>query len=266
MLLTASDFAAEGESKSILPDENLASAVRQFVFEKRDNAEPLVEGDLASIAIIQAPDKGIRSLAGLEKAVSPASLDIGLNDVTDLSPLTGMDRLQFLNAGRNEIQDLSPLAPVTALQYLELSANRIRDLKPLAGLTNMSALYLSTNYISDITPLSGMKKLSSLYLQNNALRSIKGIEELRGLNSLNLSGNEISDLTPLKELNNLYYLFLENNRIEDLGTLVEMAENDKEGRFAPFLNLYLAGNPLSDKAKNEQIPRLKELGVRVKSS
>ena len=38
---------------------------------------------------------------------------------------------------------------------------------------------------------------------------------------------------------------------------------EKENRFAPFLRLYLAGNPLSDKAKQEQLAELKKAGVRI---
>src|SRR3569623_709992 len=142
LFLTVFTAAAADQPKPLFADENLEKAVRKFVYDKRDNDKPLVEADLSSISIIQAPAKGISNLAGLEKCDSLASLDIGRNSVTDLSPLKGMDRLQFLAAGRNEIEDLTPLASVTALQYLERSANRIRDLKPLAGLTNLSAVYL----------------------------------------------------------------------------------------------------------------------------
>jgi Leucine-rich repeat (LRR) protein len=259
-------LAAEDAPKAIFQDKNLEEAVRKFVFEKRDNDKPLVEADLTNISIIQAGGRGISSLAGLEKCESLASLDISRNDVSDLSALSEMDRLQFLNAGKNEIEDISEIAFVTALQYLELSANRIRSLKALAGLTNLSALYLSTNYISDVGPITQLPRLSSLYLQRNQIRSIEGIGKLRWLNSLQLNDNEISDLSPLKGCNNLYYLFLENNKIEDLSPLIEMAEADKERRFAPFLNLFLKGNPLSEKAKTEQIQKLKDLGVRIKSS
>ena len=260
------NFAQEDAAKELFPDKNLERAVRKFVFEKRDNDKPLVESDLSSISIIQAPNRGITSLEGLEKCETLASLDIARNDVSDLSALVKMDRLQFLNVAKNEIEETSKIGEIKALQYLELSANRVRDIKPLANLTNLSALYLSTNYISDISPITKLPKLSSLYLQKNQIRSIEGIGNLKWLSSLQLNDNEITNLSGLKGCNNLYYLFLENNKIEDLAPLVEMVEADKERRFAPFLNLFLKGNPLSDKAKNEQIPKLKELGVRVKSS
>jgi hypothetical protein len=48
---------------------------------------------------------------------------------------------------------------------------------------------------------------------------------------------------------------------------VAAAKADAEGakRWAPYLRLYLAGNPLSDAAKTAQITALKGYGVRVES-
>ena len=39
-----------------------------------------------------------------------------------------------------------------------------------------------------------------------------------------------------------------------------------ERRFAPYLRLYLAGNPLSDAAKAEQLAELKKIGVRLEDA
>jgi hypothetical protein len=48
---------------------------------------------------------------------------------------------------------------------------------------------------------------------------------------------------------------------------VAWAKADAAGpqQFAPYLELYLAGNPLSEKARTEQLAALKALKVRVKS-
>ena len=47
--------------------------------------------------------------------------------------------------------------------------------------------------------------------------------------------------------------------------LVKAAKADSDGpkRFAPYLRLYLAGNPLSDDAKKAQLDALKAAGLRV---
>ena len=59
-------------------------------------------------------------------------------------------------------------------------------------------------------------------------------------------------------------MMIERNRIKDLKPLVEAAKADAAGpkQFAPYLRIYLAGNPLSDAAKSAQLDALKAAGVR----
>ncbi len=248
----------------IFLDKNLEGAVRKFVFEKRDNDKPLVEADLVNLSTIQATGQSITNLAGLEKCVNLASLDLANNKVASLAPLKGLSKLQYLNVANNQIADLSSISDVRALQYLELTRNKVKDIKALGGLTNMASLYLAGNQIADVSVVSKLTKLASLYLENNKIKSIPPLKDLRGLMSLSLSGNGISDLGPLNGITP-YHLFLENNKIRDLASLVLMAKADAEGpqRFAMFLNLYLKGNPLSAKAKGEQLKALKDIGVRL---
>jgi Leucine-rich repeat (LRR) protein len=117
--------------------------------------------------------------------------------------------------------------------------------------------------VEDITPLTDLRRLASLYVDDNRLRSIDGVGKLRGLSSLSVSGNRISDLRPLAGLDSLQLLFLERNRIQDLAFLIEWAKGDKEQRFAPFLRLYLDGNPLGSTARKSQLDELRKMGVRL---
>ena len=99
--------------------------------------------------------------------------------------------------------------------------------------------------------MAGLSKLWSLYLDGNQIEDLKPLTGLKNLDSLDLRGNAVADLAPLKELTEWKYLFLDNNKVTDLKVLIEMGKADKEGsqRFAPFWNVYLSGNPLSDEAK-----------------
>jgi internalin A len=256
--------AAFGEGSTnavVFKDKNLEKAVRRFVIMKKDTNEPLTENDLVNLSTVQGTGMEISDLSGLEKCLSLASLDLAKNRIKDLTLLKGLAKIQYLHLADNQIEDVSPLAEIKALQYLELSNNRVKDLKPLSGLTNMASLYLSGNLITDVKPLLEMRRLSSLYLDDNKVKNIDGLDRLKGLSSLSLKNNGLSDIAPLEALNNLYYLFLEGNRIRDLTPLINAAKKDFEGqkRFAPFLNLYLKGNPV----KSSQKSRLKEYGVRL---
>ena len=85
------------------------------------------------------------------------------------------------------------------------------------------------------------------------------------LSLLDLNDNQVEDLASLSGQTDLKILMLERNKITDLGPLVKAAQADAQGpkRFAPYLRLYIDGNPLSDAAKSDQLAEFKKAGVRV---
>lgn len=249
-----------------IPDKNLEAALRSLVFEKKDDPKKeLTEEDLNKIFIMQAKGKGIKDLTGLEKCLNLQLLDLANNEVADLAPIKGLTHIQSLDLSQNKITDLAPLTGLAALQYLHLGNNQIANVTPLSGITKLSALYLPNNKIADVAPLGKLTGLVSLDLGSNQVASIASLETITGVTHLKLNDNQIADPAPLAKFNRLSMLFLERNKLTDLAPLVASAKADAEGekRFAPFLRLYLTGNPLSDDAKNKQLAELKKLGVRV---
>ena len=246
-LITTPGLIAQEEKKeekpkpqSVFKDKALEEGVRKFVFAKRYNKEPLVEGDLIHLSTIKVTNAGIKDLK----------------------------RIQYLNLAKNKIEDISPIAGLTALQYIELSNNRVKDLKPLEKLSNMRSLYLSNNRISDFSPALKLTKLWSLYLDHNQITKLDGVAALKGLTTLSAGNNEIADLGPLNGLTRLHFLFLENNKVTKLDSLVSMAGADYKGpkNFAPFLRLYMKGNPIDGAADSRlQFARLMKFGVRVQT-
>ncbi len=257
----ASPVAGEG----IFPDKNLETVVRQYVFEKRNNEEPLTEKDVENIAIVVGKGKGIKDLTGLEKCYSLAQLDLENNEISDLSAIRELTNLQSINLAKNKIEDISSLSELTKVQYLHLADNQVADLNPVEKMQNMRSLYLSNNRLEDVSTVGKLPRIWSLYLDGNQVKDIKPLSELKWLSSLDLTGNGIEDIKPLASLTELKYLFLEDNQVSDLSVLVEMAKKDSEGdqRFASFWNLFLAGNPLSDEAKGAQVEEIKRLGGKV---
>jgi hypothetical protein len=84
---------------------------------------------------------------------------------------------------------------------------------------------------------------------------------------LKLSDNAIADISPAIKHPPQSVLLVERNKIADLAPLVSAAKADAEGpkTFAPFLRLYLEGNPLSEAAKTDQLAALKAAGVRIEN-
>lgn len=257
---------AEAPARPPVPafaDKNLEAAVRAVL--QHATAKELTDGDLANVYFLEAPGANIANLKGLEKCKNLALLKLTRNQITDLAPLKELTNLQSLDLAGNKISDLTPLAGLTKLQYLELSHNRVSDLAPLSGLTSLASLYLTDNQIQDIAPLSNLSKLASLSLGKNHIHDISPLAKVTSITTLELKDNQISDLTPLAKQTELSLLMLENNKITDLTPLMNAAKADYEGpkRFAPYLRLYVSGNPLSDAGRTSQLATLRGYGVRV---
>ncbi|MGQ0634447.1 MAG: leucine-rich repeat domain-containing protein [Planctomycetaceae bacterium] len=249
----------------LIPDKHFEAAVREMVFEKKNNSAELTEDDLKKIYILKAPGKGIQDISGIEKCVNLLELNLAKNAIADASPLKQLKGIQSLDLSHNKIVDLTPLSQLVALQFLELSDNQIVSVEPLAKLERLSALYIAGNRISDPTPLSSLARLWSLDLARNQIGEIKGLANLGGLSLLKLSDNHIVDLSPLNRPLSVGTLLLERNKISDLTPLLAAVKADAAGekRFAPFLRLYLAGNPVCGESAQKQIEAIKAAGVKV---
>ena len=96
-----------------------------------------------------------------------SGLDLGGNQIRDITPLAGLTQLRDLGLWENHIPDISPLAELSNLIRLNLKNNVISDVSPLAGLINLESLELEDNLISDISPLDGLAENISISWGNN---------------------------------------------------------------------------------------------------
>jgi uncharacterized protein (TIGR03067 family) len=248
----------------VFTDKNLEQAVRQVLQEPQGE---LTHEKLQNLYILEASGKKISKLDGLDKCKNLLLIKLSKNQIVDLTPLKDLTNMQSLDLSANKIADIAALKGLTKLQYIELSNNQITKVDPLSGMTSLSALYMSGNQISDLSPLSGLAKLSSLSLPQNQIKDVGPLAKVTKLSLLDLNDNQIEDVTPLAKQTEISMLLLERNKIADLTPLVTAAKADAEGqkRFAPYLRLYLKGNPLSEAAKSSQLPALKGFGVHIES-
>ncbi len=117
---------------------------------------PITAAALAALTKLEARDLGIVDLTGLEYATGLTLLDVGPGAVT---------RDPWTNS--NDVSDLSPLSGLTALTWLDLAGNSVEDVTPLSGLTRLAVLIVEVNKIQDMRSLSGLTKLRELYMGYN---------------------------------------------------------------------------------------------------
>ena len=169
-----------------MPDENLRRAIKSKL---KLGDIPLEIAHLQQLVDLVGIGEGIASIMGLEHAVN----------------------LRFLHIAPSDISDLTPLAGLENLRVLKLYGNRISDITPLAGLISLEVLQLQVNQISDISRLVGLTGLQELNLGNNLLTDISSLQALVNLKTLRLRGNQILDFTPLLNLTKLESLDIQYN-------------------------------------------------------
>ena len=213
-----------------IPDANLRAAIAAELG-KAPNA-PITPDEMATLTVLEARDQGIRDLTGLEFATNLELLDLGENHETRINS--------------NDISNLSPLSGLTNLWWIGLSLNSISDLSPLASLNNLAVLYLWGNNISDLSPLASLNNLAELYIWGNSISDRLAAFELdQPGRAMWLSANSISDLSPLASLNNLAWLGLGGNSISDVSPLSGLTN---------LTGLYLGSDNQQIRTVNSQPP------------
>ena len=227
-----------------IPDPNLRAAIAEALGKSPNT--PITAEEMATLEAVTAHDKGIRDLTGLEYATNAFWFHFARNQISDLSPLAGLENIAGLTLPDNQISDLSPLSGLINLQHLSIYQNpeitglsaltgltklqhlslvgssKISDISPLADLINLKWIVMWGSPISDLSPLVGLTNLEHLDICGSNTSDISALSKLTGLKELYLFSNDISDVSPLSGLTNLTRLNLRQNRISDVSPLAAL--------------------------------------------
>jgi len=179
---------------------------------------------------LNARNLSIGDLTGLEACSSLTELNLGQNQIVDLSPLAGLTNLVHLDVGFGS----DPLQNPDEFDPMQTGTNLISDFSPLAGLVNLEYLNLMGNTgITSIAPISTMDSLTQLWIGSSPLTDFSPLldvaDTLMFLGDVNC-GLQQSDLTIINSLTNL----------QGLGIIVEPAISDISGLTGLNLSIVLA--------------------------
>jgi Leucine-rich repeat (LRR) protein len=169
---------------------------------------------MLGLTYLDARQRGIVDLIGLEHATNLTSLDLHNNEISNLSELSEMTMLTTLLLHRNQISDLWPLSNLTNLTTITLQHNQITDTSALLALTDLKFLSLEFNQIDNLSGLSEMTMLTTLPLHRNQISDLWPLAKLTNLTSITLQHNQISDISPLSAMNSLTSLNLYSNPLD----------------------------------------------------
>ena len=278
-----------------IPDSNLRAAIAEAL---NKSPNEITETDLARLTRIDADERGITDLTGLEHATRLERIEFRNNSISDLSPLKDLTRLNNIKLRGNNITDVSPLANLTNVDWLGLEQNAITDLSPLRRLIKLNGIGIDGNPVSDVSPLASLISLERLnawrtpitdfsalanlprlrWIEFGNDRLISAIPTLKGLKALErleIHGCNISDLSSLTELIQLEWLELVNNLISDVSPLAQLTDLKILNLDANIISdpsplaaltdlevLYLENNAISDVSSLSGFKNLERLDLR----
>lgn len=165
------------------------------------------------------------------------ALDIGHNDLTDISFLQYLPKLRVLILACNEhLRDISVLSQLKDLEYLELFSCNIRDISALKDLDRLMDLNISYNPITKYAVLNEMPNLKRLWIPQSGVPCYG--EEFRQLQE------DLPNTLIMNKGHPTNYGWREGNHYE---TIYAMFRADE---YMPFEDSY----PLEDEELLEAVP------------
>ena len=207
-----------------IPDSNLRAAIAEELG-KNPNA-PITVEDMERLGELDARNRGIQDLTGLQFTTNLSRLLLNDNQISDISPISGLTELWQLQIERNTISDISPVRDLKNLTFLNFRRNQISDISPIAGLINLNVLWFSVNSVSDLSPVAGLINLNRLSFSENNISDLSPIAGLINLGFLDFSSRSknISDISPLAGLVNVKRIRSWGHSISDISPLANLTK------------------------------------------
>ncbi len=255
-----------------IPDTNLRAAIAEALG-KSPNA-PITVEEMKQLTRVEARDRDIQDLTGIQFATNLVRLDLKDNQISDLSPITGLIELGSLwltsnpisdisalrglinltelRAASTLVSDISPVRNLANLTTLGIHNTLVTDLSPAAGLINLEVFNFSNDNLSDLSPLVSLINLRRIFCWGHAISDLSPLAGLTKLEKIDFCGGNISDLTPLAGLTSLKELYLAVEEISDISPLAGLTG---------LTRLALHGNDISDISALAGLTKLKWLNL-----
>ena len=104
-------------------------------------------------------------------------------EISGINNLKGMRKLSALYINQVDF-NISELSELTQLKWLDISYNEISDISALANLKNLEKLYIDETEVSDISGLCGLTKLTDLNIAGTNVQELSGDFPLENIKNL----------------------------------------------------------------------------------
>ena len=137
----------------------------------------------------------IRTLEDLQEFGNLVSLTFEVRDFTDVSPLSGLKKLKYLNLMVSpKLSNLDFLNGMPQLEELMMwgeSYPEIRDIKVFEGMDSLTSVMIILPSVKDISVFAGLPNLETLWINCHKNVDITPVKEAGQIKSLMVNTEEI---------------------------------------------------------------------------
>ena len=255
-----------------IPDPNLRAVIAEEL--GKSPSAPITVEEMERLGRLDAGNRDIRDLTGLQFATNLRWLYLRHNQISDFSPIAGLINLRELWINNNPMSDISSVRGLTNLTRLEFDYTLVFDISPVRGLTNLTHLEFDSTLVSDISPVRGLTNLTTLHFHGTEVSDLSPVAGLINLEILGFSNRGLSDLSLLAGLINLEDVFSWSHSISDLSPLTgltklevidfcggDISDLTPLAGLTGLKELYLAGEEISDISPIAGLTGLTRLGL-----
>lgn len=224
---------------------------------------------MTHLSELSLPNQKISDLSPI-KDLPLKKLNLGSNEITDISLLSGFTDLKELYIGDNPVSDLSVLADLMYLDYLNIDALTIpdltflnsldldtfsfmitvvknRDYSPLESQTSLKALDTMDMDVAALPYVNQLKTLKILKLYSCKFTSLHELNNLSGLNELHMHSSGLASLDGIGTFPELTYLGIENVKVTDITPITALKK---------LTGLGIIDTPVKDYSPLKELPVL----------
>lgn len=137
-------------------------------------------------------NRNITSIKELEDFVFLKKLKISGTQVSDVSSLAKLSRIQTLDLSQTPILNLDVLAELPLLESVNISNTQISYLDWVGQLTKLQLLDISGTQVKNLKALSTLYMLETLIAYNTRIANLKPLNELVSLRKLKIYNTKVS--------------------------------------------------------------------------
>jgi formylglycine-generating enzyme required for sulfatase activity len=249
ILVSFAFVASVAGQEVLIPDPAFNAAVRNAL---QKPAGPLTEEDMLSLTNLDAHQRNVRRIDGLEAARNLVSLHLQINVLTNVAIPATLTNLVYLDLSVNSLTNCVIPGALTNLESLLLEGNSLQEFALPASLKRLRHLDLEINQLSSFETLSNAPGLVELDLGFNSFTNFALPDALTNLSEFYFAGNPLTNVVFPAGLSNMTDLNLSQNQL----TRFELAEG-----MTSLRELDLAFNTLTNVTLPDDLRNLERFDI-----